>query len=1152
MRARLAILGAAVMVASLLVPTGSTGADPVPEPQPADTVPPVVTVPPDMTVPATSPTGALVTFTASAHDLVDGALIATCTPDSGSEFPGGETTVTCTATDAAGNTGSATFTVKVLTPCTTHCDCEQGSFCYKGTCLRDPRQAVYCSTKPGCPPGHMAMNPDGSKGTCPEDPNYVCGDACDCGPAHCCKYSAALGHNVCVKDTSDPWHPGGDAIGPPCQSGADATYCCGDHTCYAGRQAYGTDTTGFRCQNRATGAVESFCGGAPCLGTACNCASGETCIDTTGHAGFGSTCFLLGGGSCISEALAEAIYYVGPSDLLSCCTTGCRDGLHCEVGASGGCGTVGYRRVVGTCGSCGNGTCDPGEFPATCAGDCRCGDGACAPSEVGTCPVDCGTCGNGTCDPGESASTCQADCGGAGDGRCGLDEAWAEPGDCGCPDAAYYPQVFAICGDGVCSEAEALSPEAARTCSRDCGPALLSVYVNGRDANAAPGAYVATGATVAWTYVATNRAEPLGQVAVTHDQPGITPVLVSGDTANPGVLDRGETWTWQATGTAAAGPRTGLGTLTATATTDGTTVADTDAAHYTGVDAAELAVDLDQLVVSRRLGGATGRIARYFAPDLARDAVLVDGSLWIVGQTQARDFPAPGDAISAEDWDAFLAEVDADGSLSTARLLGPGTARAIAADAAGNLYVAGSFGLRKLDPSLAEVYAMPFGLEGLYGVAVDDAGRAWVAGNEDVGVARISADGSTVEVRQTGLGGLARAVVPAPGGGAYVAGETGVVRIEPDGDIDWRTGLGGTASAIALHDGAVYAVGETGATGRATGDAHDTTRGGEVDAFLAVVEPGGAVKYWTYLGGAAADAAYDVAVDAFGIAYVAGTTASADFPVADDAADRLFQGQGDAFLAKLRPAGTGSGDLLYATFLGGTDPGFTVYDGAVVDLPYLVPDRAFGVALASGGLAWVVGETGAPDLPVVGPSADAGFSDALVVGLEVPNRAPVARAGPDREVLLGETVLLDGSRSTDPDGVIVAYRWRLDGVVVDGATAQVVVRVAGSHTVTLEVTDDRGDVGTDIVVIRVLSTAEAVRALIDDVRALGLPSNVTGGLVAKLLDAAAALDRGKVRPAIGKLGDFINQVEALRGKRLTQAQADDLRAAAERILAILH
>jgi len=116
----------------------------------------------------------------------------------------------------------------------------------------------------------------------------------------------------------------------------------------------------------------------------------------------------------------------------------------------------------------------------------------------------------------------------------------------------------------------------------------------------------------------------------------------------------------------------------------------------------------------------------------------------------------------------------------------------------------------------------------------------------------------------------------------------------------------------------------------------------------------------------------------------------------------------------------------------------------------------------------------------------------------------------------------------------------------------VVVRVAGSHTVTLEVTDDRGDVGTDIVVIRVLSTAEAVRALIDDVRALGLPSNVTGGLVAKLLDAAAALDRGKVRPAIGKLGDFINQVEALRGKRLTQAQADDLRAAAERILAILH
>jgi hypothetical protein len=82
-------------------------------PAPVDTIPPVVTVPANMTVPATGPSGAVVTFSASAVDNVDGALTPTCTPASGSTFPVGSTTVTCRATDAAGNTGSASFSVTV-------------------------------------------------------------------------------------------------------------------------------------------------------------------------------------------------------------------------------------------------------------------------------------------------------------------------------------------------------------------------------------------------------------------------------------------------------------------------------------------------------------------------------------------------------------------------------------------------------------------------------------------------------------------------------------------------------------------------------------------------------------------------------------------------------------------------------------------------------------------------------------------------------------------------------------------------------------------------------------------------------------------------------------------------------------------------------
>jgi HYR domain len=57
--------------------------------------------------------GARVSFTVSAHDDVDGALPATCTPRSGSRFKLGKTRVTCSATDSGGNTATARFTVTV-------------------------------------------------------------------------------------------------------------------------------------------------------------------------------------------------------------------------------------------------------------------------------------------------------------------------------------------------------------------------------------------------------------------------------------------------------------------------------------------------------------------------------------------------------------------------------------------------------------------------------------------------------------------------------------------------------------------------------------------------------------------------------------------------------------------------------------------------------------------------------------------------------------------------------------------------------------------------------------------------------------------------------------------------------------------------------
>jgi probable HAF family extracellular repeat protein len=80
----------------------------------ADTVPPVIASHADETAEATGPHGAVVTYAAPAtSDAVDGSGTATCAPASGSTFPVGSTTVTCNATDAAGNLATPT-TFKVI------------------------------------------------------------------------------------------------------------------------------------------------------------------------------------------------------------------------------------------------------------------------------------------------------------------------------------------------------------------------------------------------------------------------------------------------------------------------------------------------------------------------------------------------------------------------------------------------------------------------------------------------------------------------------------------------------------------------------------------------------------------------------------------------------------------------------------------------------------------------------------------------------------------------------------------------------------------------------------------------------------------------------------------------------------------------------
>jgi hypothetical protein len=57
--------------------------------------------------------GIVVTFDVTALDDVDGATAVTCVPASGTKFAVGVTTVTCSSTVAAGNTGIDSFNVTV-------------------------------------------------------------------------------------------------------------------------------------------------------------------------------------------------------------------------------------------------------------------------------------------------------------------------------------------------------------------------------------------------------------------------------------------------------------------------------------------------------------------------------------------------------------------------------------------------------------------------------------------------------------------------------------------------------------------------------------------------------------------------------------------------------------------------------------------------------------------------------------------------------------------------------------------------------------------------------------------------------------------------------------------------------------------------------
>ena len=166
------------------------------------------------------------------------------------------------------------------------------------------------------------------------------------------------------------------------------------------------------------------------------------------------------------------------------------------------------------------------------------------------------------------------------------------------------------------------------------------------------------------------------------------------------------------------------------------------------------------------------------------------------------------------------------------------------------------------------------------------------------------------------------------------------------------------------------------------------------------------------------------------------------------------------------------------------------------------------------------------------------------------NAPPVANAGEDLTIILGETVTFDGSASDDPDGEIVSYDWDFDdGYGDSGETVDYTYDLAGEFIVTLTVTDDDGATAEDIITITVLSPEEATDQLITGIEEeFDLPRGIENSLTSKLDGVSDSLANEEDKGATNQLRAFIKQVKAQRGKKISEEDADALIEYAENII----
>ncbi|MEI6467714.1 MAG: Ig-like domain-containing protein, partial [Verrucomicrobiota bacterium] len=300
----------------------------------------------------------------------------------------------------------------------------------------------------------------------------------------------------------------------------------------------------------------------------------------------------------------------------------------------------------------------------------------------------------------------------------------------------------------------------------------------------------------------------------------------------------------------------------------------TDAAGNANL-AAELSLANDIGFAWARTWGASGR------DQVLATGIDADGNVYSAGRfTGTVDFdPGAGVSVatSAGDADGFVTKFDRQGNFLWVRTWGgAGTdeVRALAVDATGGVYLAGSFsGTMDLDPGVPAVPATAKGANDLFVVKLNAAGQfQWGlglggSGPDEARALAVDAVGSVY------VGGAFSAQVDFdPGAGTRMLGAAGandgfVLKLDPSGALMWAITLGGKGSdqinALALDArGEIYVAGVFSDTVDFDPgpDLWSLTSAGGTDGFVAKFDGSGALVWARTLGGTGDDTANALAV----------------------------------------------------------------------------------------------------------------------------------------------------------------------------------------------------------------------------------------------------------------------------------------------------